>query len=243
MAGKIHIGTSGWSYSHWLGTFYPTGTKTQAHLDFYVRYFSTVEINNSFYRLPERKTFSNWKNSVPEDFLFVVKANRFITHMKKLKDPAASIYSFMENVTALEEKLGPILFQLPPNWKLNIQRFEEFLSALPRGMRYVFEFRNESWYTAEIYALLQRYNCAFCMYELGGHTSPILVTADFVYLRLHGPGEKYQGSYPDQTLDYWSDQCMAWSASGDVFVYFDNDQNGYAPKNAQRMIELIARKK
>jgi len=237
---NIYIGTSGWSYTHWVGTFYPVKTNPAAQLGYYIKYFRTVETNNSFYKLPAWETFANWSNSVPEDFLFVVKASRFITHMKKLKDPAASIFSFMENVMGLGSKLGPILFQLPPHWKINIQRLEEFLSVLPPGLRYAFEFRNPTWYSAEVYALLKKHNCAFCIYELNGHLSPKEVIADFVYLRLHGPDGSYQGSYSEQELAKWARQSRNWAQHGDVYVYFDNDQMGFAPANAKRLIELVA---
>jgi uncharacterized protein YecE (DUF72 family) len=241
MKGQIRIGTSGWHYKHWLGTFYPEGTKPAGQLPYYLKFFNTVELNNSFYHLPPKNTFANWKAAVPDDFLFVVKASRFITHMKKLKDPAESLVNFMENVQGLDEKLGPILFQLPPGWKINTERLQEFLEKLPAGFRYVFEFRNETWYDEAIYSLLQQHNCAFCIYELAGHMSPLKVTADFVYLRLHGPGEnKYQGSYSNETLNEWASQCKEWAQEGkDVFVYFDNDEKGYAAFNAQKMLEMV----
>lgn len=239
MKGQIYIGTSGWHYKHWLGTFYPEGTKPAGQLPYYLKYFNTVEINNTFYRLPTKEIFINWKNAVPEDFLFIVKASRFITHMKKLKDPVESIEAFMDNVAELKEKLGPILFQLPPGWEINIERLADFLKKLPTQFRYVFEFRNQTWYTEEVYALLRKYNCAFCIYELAGHLSPVITTANFVYLRLHGPGNKYQGSYSDEILNQWAAYCRKWSAGKDVFVYFDNDEAGYAAFNAIRLKELL----
>jgi len=242
MERKIYIGTSGWHYKHWLGSFYPPEIKTAGQLGYYIQNFKTVEINNSFYRLPTKETFINWKNAVPADFTFVVKASRYITHMKKLKDPAQSIANFMDNVIALGEKLGPILFQLPPGWKINTERLKEFLRKLPKGQRYVFEFRNDSWYHDDIYELLEKYNCAFCIYELDGHLTPLKVTADFVYIRLHGPGHKYQGSYSEQALAEWAEKCKEWNKGKDVFVFFDNDENGYAAFNAKRLIELVGQK-
>jgi uncharacterized protein YecE (DUF72 family) len=237
--GKIYIGTSGWHYKHWLGTFYPAGTKSNQQFEFYKRIFKTVEINNSFYRLPSPETFQCWYDQTDNHFLFSVKASRFITHMKKLMDPKESTQKFFANVKILKEKLGPILFQLPPSWKVNRDRLEEFLENLPDRNRYVFEFRNTTWYSEEIYRLLQKFNCAFCIYELAGHQSPVDITADFVYVRLHGPGDKYQGSYNEEQLSDWARQCKQWQNQGlDVFVYFDNDQNGYAAFNAQSLIEL-----
>jgi len=239
---KIYIGTSGWHYKHWIGTFYPEGTKDAEQFGYYLQHFDTVELNNSFYRLPAKETFANWRRSVPKDFIFAVKASRFITHMKKLKDPVESIEQFFDHVNALKEKLGPILFQLPPGWKLNLERLETFLSYLPKQYRYTFEFRNATWYTEEVYGLLRKHNCAFCIYELEHHLSPEIVTADFVYIRLHGPGNKYQGSYSTATLQKWMRKCKAWlKEKKDVYVYFDNDQVGYAAFNAVKMRELADR--
>ncbi len=236
----IHIGTSGWHYDHWIGTFYPEGTKPAGQLAYYLEFFRTVELNNPFYRLPSKETFANWRKKVPDDFLFAVKGNRFITHNKKLKDPKESSSRFFDHVRALKEKLGPILFQLPPRWNVNLERLEAFLDFIPKKHRYVFEFRNPSWYTAEVYALLRKHNCAFCIYELAYHFSPAEVTADFVYVRLHGPGEKYAGSYPDKTLWEWADQAVAWAKDGkDVFIYFDNDQAAYAAFNAITLKEMV----
>jgi uncharacterized protein YecE (DUF72 family) len=241
MEGRIRIGTSGWHYKHWLGTFYPEGTKQNEQFGCYQQYFDTVEINNSFYRLPSPETFRKWKHSVSADFIFAVKASRFITHMKKLKDPAESVARFMEHVAALDRRLGVILFQLPPGWTLNVARLREFLQVLPAQYRYAFEFRNPSWYDEEVVALLTKYNCAFCIYQLAGHLSPLEVSADFIYVRLHGPDDqKYQGSYGDADLKKWARRCNAWARQGkDVFVYFDNDQAGYAAFNAKRLKDLI----
>lgn len=237
---KIHIGTSGWHYKHWIGTFYPAHTKQSAQLSLFQQYFDTVEINNSFYRLPTKETFDNWKRAVPDDFLMVVKASRFITHMKKLKGGRELTATFFDHVGHLGEKLGPILFQLPPSWQLNEERLKAFLSQLPSTFRYVFEFRNTAWYTEAVYALLRYYNAAFCIYELDHHLSPQVVTANFVYIRLHGPEGKYQGNYTDAVLQTWADRCKGWLAEGkEVFVYFDNDQNGYAAFNALRLKALL----
>src|SRR5688572_15404792 len=221
--GKLYIGTSGWHYKHWIGKFYPADLKPVEQLDYYLTFFDTVEINNSFYRLPTRETFLKWHRDTPSKFLFSVKASRYITHMKKLNESEDALEVFLSNAEALAEKLGTVLFQLPPGWKVNLERFDNFLGVLPRGERFVFEFRNYSWYTTEIYRLLQKYNCAFCIYELGGHESPKEVTADFVYVRLHGPGNKYQGSYNNDRLKKWAEHLLQWSEDGkDVYIYFDN---------------------
>jgi uncharacterized protein YecE (DUF72 family) len=238
--GQIYIGTSGWHYKHWIGTFYPAETKPAAQFDIYKQHFNTVEINNSFYRLPSPETFIKWRQESPADFLFVVKASRYITHQKKLLEPEQTTVRFFENIKFLKEKLGPVLFQLPPAWKVNVERLKIFLAALPDKFRFVFEFRNSTWYADEVIALLKKYNCAFCIYELAGHLSPAHVTADFVYVRLHGPGNKYQGSYTRRQLEDWAEQCQTWRRQGlDVFVYFDNDQEGYAAFNAVTLKELL----
>lgn len=238
--GQIHIGTSGWHYRHWIGTFYPAGIKPDEQFNFYKQSFSTVEINNSFYRLPSSEIFKRWRKESPPDFLFAVKASRYITHQKKLNEPKETTRKFFANVKFLKEKLGPILFQLPPMWNVNAGRLEDFLSVLPGKFHYVFEFRNSTWYTDEVLDLLKKYNSAFCIYELGGHASPVNVTADFVYVRLHGPGNKYQGSYTRAQLKDWAYQCREWQRQGlHVFVYFDNDQQGYAAFNAQTLKDML----
>ncbi|WP_242927215.1 DUF72 domain-containing protein [Pontibacter vulgaris] len=237
---QIYIGTSGWHYKHWVGNFYPAGLKSKDFTNFYLRFFRTVEINNSFYKLPTSETFANWRTAVHDDFVFAVKASRFITHMKKLKDPQESIKRFFENVNALEEKLGPILFQLPPGWTVNEERLAAFLAVLPPYYRYTFEFRQPSWYTPAILDLLRKYNAAFCIYELEYHLSPLEVTADFVYVRLHGPAAKYAGNYSESTLQWWANKRIEWQQQGmDVYVYFDNDQLGYAAFNAQHLQQLV----
>jgi uncharacterized protein YecE (DUF72 family) len=233
---QLRIGCSGWSYKHWRGAFYPTELPASKQLDFYKNVFDTVEINSSFYKLPARTVFNSWKSMVPSDFLFAVKGSRFITHMKKLSDPELSFKKFFDHISALEEKLGPVLFQLPPRWRVNALRFEGFLNTIPQGLRVAFEFRDTTWYDNTIYDLLNRYNCAFCIYELAGHQSPKVVTGDFVYLRLHGPGGKYEGSYSNEALDEWAKEIEGWLRDDfDVFVYFDNDQHAYATGDAYRL--------
>jgi uncharacterized protein YecE (DUF72 family) len=239
MKTHFYTGTSGWHYKHWQGTFYPAHVKSTGQFQYYLQFFSTVEINNSFYRLPSKETFINWRKSAPDHFLFSVKASRYITHMKKLKEPKASLHEFMEHAFALKEKLGPVLFQLPPGWKINADRLREFLLCLPSSGRYVFEFRNSTWNHPEIVALLKKHNCAFCIYELEGYVTPFEITADFVYIRLHGPGGKYQGNYSEASLKQWSHYCKNWLKTKDVFVYFDNDEAGYAAFNAKRLQELV----
>ncbi len=240
MGGEIYIGTSGWHYKHWLGVFYPEKMPAREMLAFYARHFRTVEVNNSFYQLPDRATFSAWHESSPKGFLFAVKASRFITHMKKLKEPKASSEKFFLRVEKLEEKLGPILFQLPPRWHLNLERLDHFLQALPKEHRYAFEFRDTSWLLKPVYDLLRKHNAAFCIYHLAGFQTPLEITADFVYVRLHGPGGKYQGDYSRLQLIEWAQRLKEWrEQSRTSYVYFDNDQAGLAVKNARELQAMI----
>ncbi|MCF3108314.1 DUF72 domain-containing protein [Niabella sp. CC-SYL272] len=238
--GKIYIGTSGWHYKHWKQVFYPDTVREPDQLAYYQSHFKTVEINNSFYHLPSPETFKAWRSAVAGDFVFSVKASRFFTHMKKLHVTKGDLQPFFKHVRQLKEKLGPVLFQLPPLWKVNPERLELLLQKLPRKYRYTFEFRNATWYDEQIYALLKKYHCAFCIYHLDKHLSPLMVTADFVYVRLHGPAGKYQGRYRTPVLKTWMKRCKEWQADGkDVYVYFDNDQEGYAVANARTLSGML----
>lgn len=236
----FYIGTSGWNYRHWKGIFYPPGLRAAELLPFYRERFSTVEINNSFYILPTADTFAAWRHTAGEDFRFAVKASRFITHMKKLKDPEEPIARLLDRVRSLGPTLGPILFQLPPRWRCNRDRLEAFVVALPPSHRFAIEFRDESWWNEEVYDLLRRTNIAFCIFDLAGHQSPPVVTADFVYVRLHGPQGAYQGRYGRDRLADWLQRFREWSDGiRDLYCYFDNDQNGYAPHDALDLSNLI----
>ncbi len=237
---KIHIGTSGWHYKHWKGPFYPKDMQASDFLDYYVKHFDTAEINNSFYNLPEAKTLRQWRDTVPEEFLFSVKASRYITHMKKLKDPKKSLSTLLRRLQSLGDKMGPILFQLPPKWKVNAERLRSFLEMLPEDRKYTFEFRDHSWFEEEVYEALAEHKAAFCIYELAGNISPLEVTADFIYIRLHGPGDAYEGSYPTRTLNKWAKNISGWIKDGKaVYCYFDNDQAGYAAQNALKLQEIV----
>jgi uncharacterized protein YecE (DUF72 family) len=236
----IHIGTSGWHYDHWQGPFYPEHLANSDFLRYYQQEFQTVEINNSFYQLPKEKTLMDWRESVSGDFLFAVKASRSITHLKKLKDTQEPVQRLLARIKLLEEKLGPVLFQLPPNFRFNATRLETFLQALPQDYRYTLEFRDPSWLNPETYRLLSEYQAAFCIYEFAGRCSPKEVTTDFVYIRLHGPGGAYQGSYDLTRLSEWARAISAWALQGKkVFCYFDNDQAGYAAQNALTLQNLL----
>jgi uncharacterized protein YecE (DUF72 family) len=240
-AGAIHIGTSGWHYDHWRGSFYPEDLAAAGFLEFYAARFHTVEINNSFYQLPAAATFDHWRDTVPAGFIFAVKGSRYITHMKKLLEPEQTLEPLLERVVRLQPKLGPLLFQLPPRWRFNPERLEAFLQALPPRGRYTLEFRDQSWINRDAGAILRRHNVAFCIYELAGYLSPLEVTADFVYIRLHGPDGAYQGRYGAAALAGWAEKIASWAGAGrEVFCYFDNDEAGYAARDAQELQEMVS---
>ncbi len=238
-SGRIRIGTSGWHYPHWVGPFYPEGTKPADYLQFYPRYFSTVEINNTFYRLPTPETVDRWLKATPAGFRFACKASRYITHIKRLKDGRESTARFLTAVAPLAEKLGPILFQLPPRQATDLKRLAEFLESLPRGHRYAFEFRDKSWFTPATRNTLADANAALCMHDLSGLISPIWQTANFIYLRFHGPLAGYGGSYDRQALRLWARRIRRWKRAGtDVYCYFNNDAEGNAVRNALDLQEM-----
>jgi len=239
---ELLIGTSGWSYDHWSGPFYPEHLPSRERLPYYAERFRSVEINNAFYQLPDENTLRHWRDAVPRDFVFTVKASRYITHMKKLKDPAHSVSNFFHRISVLDDRLGPILFQLPPRWRFNPGRLGDFLDALGGGFRYAFEFRDPSWLNQEAFDLLAQHGAALCIYELDGFLSPKEITADFVYLRLHGPEGAYRGSYDQQTLSGWAGAFSQWRGQGrDLYCYFDNDQAGYAALNALSLRSMMDR--
>jgi uncharacterized protein YecE (DUF72 family) len=239
----IRIGTSGYHYRHWKGNFYPEDLSTAGMLPFYLNYFDTLELNNTFYRLPTVSALEAWRDAVPDNFIFAVKASRFLTHNKKLKDPENALENLLPRVDVLGKKLGPILFQLPPKWRLNLERLQELLAVLPRKYRYAFEFRELSWMHDQVLDTLRQYSAAFCIYEIAGYHSDLHITTDFAYVRLHGPGGKYQGSYSDAALEEWAGWIAGRSAQlRAIYFYFDNDQAGYAPQNALTLRRKVAQR-
>lgn len=233
------MGTSGWHYPHWRDRFYPEGLATDRWLAYYAARFDCVELNNSFYRLPTPETIRSWVRATPEAFLFAVKASRLITHMKKLRDCEQHLAVFLETIGHFGAKLGPILFQLPPRWHVNTARLEAFLGLLPPHQGYAFEFRDPSWHTDEVYRILAEHRVAFCVFELGGLHSPEVLTTDRVYVRLHGPAGAYAGRYGPRGLGAWARALVAWQAQDrDVFLFFDNDERGYAVQNARSLLRL-----
>lgn len=240
MAG-LFIGTSGWVYAHWRGRFYPPDMPQSKWLTFYSQHFNTVEVNNSFYRLPSRGVFERWLEQTPEGFSFSVKGNRFITHMRKLNSVEEPLYRFFEAVGGLGDKAKVILWQLPPMLKADVERLHSFLKQLPRGFKYAFEFRHHSWWANKACVrVLEKYGCAFCIPSAPMIPKSMMVTADFSYIRMHGWNELYAGCYPIEELKWWAEHIRAMLRSGiDVFVYFNNDANAYAVRNASELIELL----
>lgn len=237
----VHIGCSGWAYKDWKGPFYPETLKDADHLAFYQTRFDTAEINASFYRTPTEAAVANWAARAPPGFIFAWKASRFITHNKKLKDCAESVDFILGRMAPLGEA-GPILFQLPPNLHLDLERLATFIGWLPKGRRATFEFRHDSWYAPEVYELLAAHDLSLCISDHHAAPAPWLATASYVYVRGHGPGGRYFGRYETAQLEDWADHIRRWRAEGRaVFSYFDNDIKSAAPADAQRLVELVQR--
>lgn len=236
----IWIGTSGWNYPHWKTVFYPPDLPSRSWLPFYAQNFSAVEVNYSFYRLPKPETYRKWFEQTPDNFLFALKASRFLTHVKRLKDATEPLHEFLENAHSLREKRGPIFFQLPSSFKADRDRLEAFLELLPKGERFAFEFRHPSWFVAEIYGLLRRHNAVLIAADTPRYPYAEERTADFFYLRLHGHEALYASSYRDSQLKEYAEKIREWGRGGDGFVFFDNDFAGFAVENARRLKKLLS---
>jgi len=237
---QLRIGCSGWQYKHWRGDFYPAGLPVARWFEHYAARFDNVVINNTFYRLPESITFERWAAQAPPGFLYAVKASRFLTHMKKLKDPEEPIARLFERMRPLRSHLGPVLYQLPPGWKLDRARLEHFLQALPAGIRHVVEFREPSWYADDVSALLERYGVARCLHDMQGSATGQERVGPFVYVRFHGPTGTYQGGYSRPRLERWASWLAAERRAGaEVFAYFNNDVGGHAPRDAVTLRQLL----
>ena len=235
------VGTSGWSHDHWKGPFYREKLQRTDWLVHYAERLASVEINASFYNLPRERVLAGWAECTPPGFLFAVKAWRAITHHRRLANCGEAVATFLGRLAALGAKCGPVLFQLPPRWRADHARLAAFLDVLPEGRRYVFEFRDPSWHSDAILALLEARNAAFCPFELGALTAPRVATADFVYVRLHGREARYRGDYDDEALGDWAAWLKARKGEGrDVYVYFDNTEEAdCALGNAHRLGELL----
>jgi len=237
---ELRVGTSGWQYRHWKGRFYPAELPTARWLEYYARFFDTVELNNPFYRQPELRTFERWRRAVPDGFVYAVKLNRFITHIKRLRIEQDGVERSYGTMAGLGPKLAVVLVQLPPRMKFDLERADRFFSLVARRRRrHALEPRDASWFGEDALAFLRRRKVALVIGETQHWPTHIAVTADFVYLRFHGPERRYGSSYDDAALRSWAERIRGWRAEGrDVFAYFNNDEMGYAPRNALRLREL-----
>ncbi|MBV9843078.1 MAG: DUF72 domain-containing protein [Sphingomonadaceae bacterium] len=241
-AGTIRIGCSGWIYRHWRGRFYPARLPVKRWFAHYAETFDTVELNNSFYRLPKAETFDAWAAQAPAGFRFAVKANRFLTQAKKLKDCAEPVARMMAPVRHLGDRLGPILYQLPPRFRINLERLESFLLLLPNDLTHVFEFRDTSWLTPETLALLERYGASFCAHDMPGSATERIAVGPIAYVRFHGGEGKYWGRYSDERLLEWTDWMVDQARGGrDVWAYFNNDAEGHAVEDALTLKAMVRR--
>jgi len=232
----IRIGTSGWHYNHWKELFYPAGLPKSKWFEHYAQHFDTVEINNTFYQLPKEVSLKRWHEQAPKNFLYSVKANRYITHIKRLKDTSEAIERFFDRIGILKSRLGPILYQLPPSLHKDLDLLESFIKLLPKKLSAVFEFRHESWFSEDTFNLLNQFGAGFCVHDLSGKETPRVVTADIIYVRFHGPTGKYEGNYSKPALKNWA-QWIRDNRTGisSVFAYFNNDIGAYAINNAKTL--------
>ena len=238
--GALRVGCSGWLYRHWRGDFYPAGLRIKDELGYYVGKFDTAELNASFYRMPSEAAVTGWRERLPEGFVLAWKASRYLTHLKRLLEPEEPLAYMFSRALGLGEKLGPVLYQLPPSMKLDLPRLGAFMAALPKGPRHAFEFRHPSWYAPEVFELLGRHDASLVLSDHHHAPAPWEATASWVYVRGHGPGGRYWGDYEEETLQAWAQQIRAWRFEGkDVYAYFDNDIGGAAPRDAARLKRLF----
>jgi uncharacterized protein YecE (DUF72 family) len=230
----VHIGCSGWNYADWRGVIYPEGLPQRRWLERYAELFSTVEVNNTFYRLPNRDAVAAWAERTPEDFVFTVKSSRYLTHIKRLSDVPGGVERFYERIEPLVDagKLGPVLWQLPANFRRDDERLASALARLPAG-RHCFEFRHESWFCPDVYALLREAGAALV---IGDHPERDFqtheITADWTFIRFHFGRRGRRGNYAESELRTWQRRIAAWRSRFEVFAYFNNDWRGFAIKNA-----------
>ncbi len=240
MAVKYYVGCSGWHYEHWRGLYYPKELPRVQWLSFYARQFSTVELNNSFYHLPSEKAFSTWRGSTPENFIFAVKVSRFITHIKRLRNLGTAVENFLARAGLLGEKLGPLLYQLPPSMKRNDELLQSFLSSLPPEYEHVIEFRHESWIDERVFDILRRHNVGLCVFDMPGLSCPLVATSDFAYVRFHGSQGLYSSCYSDGELSQWARRIARLVQNVRVsYMYFNNDAEAFAVENATTLKNLL----
>lgn len=234
----IRVGCSGWNYAHWRdGVFYPPRLAAREWLRFYAEHFDTVEVNATFYRLPERATVASWVENTPDGFTFAVKASRYLTHVKRLRDLPEHLGLLLDRLEPLvrSPKLGPLLWQLPPTFARDDRRLETAVRAFPRHLRHAIEFRHDSWFADDVYALLRSHGVALVVTDRDGSRSPLELTADFTYVRFHSGAHGGNGNYSHRELADWKRRLVRRSEHADVFAYFNNDWEGYAVANASAL--------
>ncbi len=236
------IGTSGWHYAHWRGGLYPSDLPSSHWLEFYAQRFATVELNNAFYRLPEAATFAAWRRSLPEDFVVAVKVSRYLTHVKRLRDPAEPVARLLARATELGPALGPFLLQLPPTLQVDVDALDATLAAFPRGTRVAVEFRHPSWFVPAVRSVLERRRAAACLSATGRSHPPLWRTADWGYLRFHRGEARPPGCFGTTALTTWAHRLAhLWPPGAEVFAYFNNDTSGCAPRDARRLAAIARR--
>jgi uncharacterized protein YecE (DUF72 family) len=255
MRPALRVGCSGWNYKHWRGPVYPAEIPARLWFARYAAMFDTVEVNNTFYKLPEPSTFSSWRERAPDNFLFAIKASRFLTHLKRLKEPEEPVTRLFEHARELGDKFGPILYQLPGNFHRDLQRLDDFLAILPHSLgeiggaprehrlQHTIEFRHPSWYVDDTYALLNARTVALCIHDMAGSAISSPVDGPFVYVRFHGPSGRYFGRYERRRIDDWAGRLAEhWRGGRDVYAYFNNDPEGMAVFNAQELRDELERR-
>jgi uncharacterized protein YecE (DUF72 family) len=240
---RVRVGTSGWEYPHWRGRFYPRELAKDRWLEHYVEHFDTVELNNSFYRLPDADTFAAWRRRLPAGFVMAVKASRYLTHLKRLRDPVEPLERFWSRAGHLADHLGPVLYQLPPRWHRNAQRLAAFLEAVPERRPQAVELRDPSWYHAETMSLLRDAGVGICLHDMSGSAYAGPPVGPIAYLRFHGSTGRYRGSYSSQQLVAVADRLAGWARDGlACWVYFNNDPEAHAVRDATRLRDYLARR-
>ena len=238
----VYIGTSGWSHAHWTGVLYPEGLPAERRLDRYVAHFGTAELNSSYYRWPSEAAFARWRRRLPEHFVLSVKAPGLLTHVQRLWSPERWLARIERGLARLGRRRGVLLVQLSPAFAADHARLGYFLSCVPAGLHVAVEMRHPSWHTESVFALLEQHGAAYCVMSGAGLPCVLRATARFVYVRLHGPDPHhlYAGSYPEQDLRWWAERVREWEASGrDVLLYFNNDGEGNAVRNAATLREMV----
>jgi uncharacterized protein YecE (DUF72 family) len=240
MSVRYYVGCSGWHYEHWRGLYYPQELPKSKWLSFYAQQFDTVELNNSFYRLPSERAFTTWRESTPENFVFAVKVSRFITHIKRLRNLGTAVENSLSRAAFLREKLGPLLYQLPPSMKRNDELLHNFLSTLPSKHQHVIEFRHESWIDEAVFGILRRHNVGLCVFDMPGFSCPLVATSDFAYVRFHGSEGLYSSCYSEDELSRWAERIARLGQNvGVSYIYFNNDAEGFAVENAMTLRNLL----